>query len=86
MLLKELDLPLTMEEIVAATKSMQSNKAPGPDGFPVEFFLQILGQAIPDIAYIAVYKESLLQGSLPHTLTQTSISLLFKKSCHIKSC
>ena len=36
---KELDLPdLTVEEINHTIKSMQNNKAPGPDGFPVEFF------------------------------------------------
>uniref|UniRef100_A0A3B5R5U9 Reverse transcriptase domain-containing protein n=1 Tax=Xiphophorus maculatus TaxID=8083 RepID=A0A3B5R5U9_XIPMA len=74
---KELDLPLTIEEIVAAMKSMQSSKAPGPDGFPVEFFKKFQDKLSPILH--AVYKESLQKGSLPHTLTQASICLLLKK-------
>ncbi len=33
-----LDAPLAVEEIILALKSMQNNKAPGPDGFSVDFF------------------------------------------------
>lgn len=33
-----LDAPFSLQEIAAAIKSIQSNKAPGPDGFGVEFF------------------------------------------------
>ena len=33
-----LDSPLSLEEVSNAIKAMQSNKAPGPDGFPIEFF------------------------------------------------
>lgn len=35
---KDLDLPLTIDEVNTATNNMQKSKAPGPDGFPVEFF------------------------------------------------
>ena len=38
---KELDSPLTLVEITCAMKSMLNNKAPGPDGYRVEFFLKI---------------------------------------------
>lgn len=34
---KELDAPLSLEELCFAITAMQSNKAPGPDGFPIEF-------------------------------------------------
>ena len=37
---KKLDSPLTAEEIIFAMKNMQNNKAPGPDGFPIEFFFK----------------------------------------------
>lgn len=33
-----LDAPLSLEEIILSIKAMQSNKAPGPHGFPVKFF------------------------------------------------
>lgn len=34
---KELDAPLSLGELKFSIKAMQSNKAPGPDGFPIEF-------------------------------------------------
>lgn len=34
----QLDSPLSLESVSNSIKAMQSNKAPGPDGFPIEFF------------------------------------------------
>ena len=72
-----LDAPLSLEEVVFSIKAMQSNKAPGPDGFSVEFFKKFTNKLAPLL--IAVYNESLERGSLPPTLTQASIALLLKK-------
>jgi len=33
-----LELPITEKELHSALKSMQNNKAPGPDGFPAKFY------------------------------------------------
>lgn len=33
-----LDTSITNEDIIQAINSMQSGKAPGPDGFPTEFY------------------------------------------------
>lgn len=74
---KELDSPLTVEEITLAMRSMQNNKAPGPDGLPVEFLKRFQDKLSPLLH--AVYKESLQHGTLPPTLRQASISLLLKK-------
>lgn len=65
---KELDSPFTVEEITLATKSMQNNKAPGPDGFPVEFFFKIQAKLAPLLH--SVYTASLQNGFLPPTLRQ----------------
>lgn len=35
---KKLDLPFTQAEIIKALNSLQSNKSPGEDGFPPEFY------------------------------------------------
>lgn len=40
---KQLDCPLSLEEVSNAIKAMQSNKAPGPDGFPIKFFKTFTG-------------------------------------------
>lgn len=73
----QLDSPLTTQELTLALQSMQNNKAPGPDGFPVEFFKAFHNQLIPLLH--AVYVESLSNSSLPFTLRQASISILLKK-------
>lgn len=74
---QKLDLPLTVEEITLAMRSMQNNKTPGLDGFPVEFFKRFQDKLSPLLH--AVYIESLQHGTLPPTLRQASISLLLKK-------
>ena len=65
---KELDSPLTVEEITLAMRSMQNNKAPGPDGLPVEFLKDF---RINCPHYCMLY--------ITPTLRQASISLLLKK-------
>lgn len=67
--------PLT--EIVTAIINMHSNKAPGPDGFPVDFFKKFNDQLA--LLLHSVYVESLQSGSLPPTLCQASINVLLKK-------
>ncbi|XP_035478463.2 uncharacterized protein LOC118299115 [Scophthalmus maximus] len=65
-------------------KSMQNNKAPGPDGYPVEFFQRFQHKLAPLLH--SVYIESLQNGSLPPTFRQASISLLLKKDKDPKLC
>lgn len=56
---------------------MQNNKAPGPDGFSVEFLKKFQDKLSPLLH--AVYDESLERGTFPPTLSQASISVLLKK-------
>ena len=76
-LVNQLHSALTIQELNSALQNMQNNKAPGPDGFPVKFFKAFQTKLIP-LLY-SVYVESLSLGSLPPTLRQASISVLFKK-------
>ena len=69
-----LDFPLNLEEVIQSNKSMQSGKAPGPDGFPTGFFKKFYTKLAPLL--LSMYNASLEQGSLPPTLTQASIALL----------
>ena len=67
-----------------AIKSIQNSKAPGPDGFPIEF-LKIFQAKLAPLLH-SVYSESLRHGSLPPTVRQASISLLLKKDKDPKLC
>uniref|UniRef100_A0AAR2KLP1 Reverse transcriptase domain-containing protein n=1 Tax=Pygocentrus nattereri TaxID=42514 RepID=A0AAR2KLP1_PYGNA len=81
---KQLDSPLSLEEVLNAIKAMQSNKAPGPGGFPIEFFKTFAGALAPLL--LSVFNESLEGGSLPPTLTQATIALLLKQDKDPASC
>lgn len=76
-MINRLDSPLTTQELMLALQKMQNNKAPGPDGFPVEFFKAFQNQLVPLLH--SVYVESLAKGSLPSTLRHASIKVLVKK-------
>lgn len=63
---------------------MQSNKAPGPDGFPIEYFKTFIGKLAPLL--LLMFNEALERGSLLPTLTQATIALLLKKDKDPTSC
>lgn len=80
----ELDKPIQLEELISCLKSMQNNKAPGPDGFPVDFYKRFSHQLAPLL--LDMFNDSLRQGSLPPTLNQASISLIPKKDKNLDEC
>ena len=56
------DEPINTEELFSAVKSMKLNKAPGPDGLPIKFYLTFWN----DIANTLheSFTESLFKGRL----------------------
>uniref|UniRef100_A0A0S7EYH1 LIN1 n=2 Tax=Poeciliopsis prolifica TaxID=188132 RepID=A0A0S7EYH1_9TELE len=74
---KTMDSPLGLGEVINSIKALQSHKAPGPDGFPVEFYKKFIGKLAPLL--LAMFNESLECKTLPPTLTQATIVLLHKK-------
>ena len=76
--MEQLEKPLSKEEIRAALYSMQNAKAPGPDGFTLEFFFKFGNKLLPIL--LSVFEESFVEGHLPPTLCQASISFLLKKN------
>ena len=71
------DAPLSEKECWNAMKAMKKNKAPGDDGLPIEFYVKFWEDI--KVILMKVYKESYLKGSLPTSLRQSVISLIFKK-------
>lgn len=55
---------------------MQSGKAPGPDGYPIEFYKKFSDKLTTIL--LNMFNDSLFRGSLPQTLTEASITLLLK--------
>uniref|UniRef100_A0AAR2INH7 Reverse transcriptase domain-containing protein n=1 Tax=Pygocentrus nattereri TaxID=42514 RepID=A0AAR2INH7_PYGNA len=73
---QELDRNLTIEEISQAIKSINSGKAPGPDGFPIEFYKIFKEKLI--IPLFNMYEEAFKNEALPPTLRQAMITLILK--------
>ncbi len=57
---------------------MQNAKSPGPDGFPSEFYKKCKNKLSPLLSN--VFEESFSSGTLPPTMRQAVISLIFKKN------
>ena len=79
-----LDAPLRLEEVKASLKLMQTGKAPGPDGFPSEFYQKFSDQLTPLL--LDMFNDSFEFGTLPPSLTQASISLIPKKNKDLEDC
>ncbi len=79
-----LESPLSVDEIMRAIASMQNGKSPGPDGFPSEFFKKFSTDLAPIL--LSVYEESSTSGSLPETMRQAIISLIYKKGKNVSEC
>uniref|UniRef100_A0A3B3HDP0 Reverse transcriptase domain-containing protein n=1 Tax=Oryzias latipes TaxID=8090 RepID=A0A3B3HDP0_ORYLA len=78
------ELPLDHKEITNAIHSMQNGKAPGPDGYPIEFYKKFSNRLSPIL--LDMFNDSLSRGSLPQTLTEASITLLLKPGKDGKDC
>ena len=68
---------LTLTESFEAASQMSTNKSPGSDGLPVEFYRCFWGLIGPDLAEILNY--SFQHGSLSETQRRGIIRLLYKK-------
>ena len=73
-----LDRRLTQSETTAAIGDVRTGKSPGPDSYPPEFFNEFKDKLAPIM--LEVFNESLGKGSLPPTLTQATITLLYSLS------
>lgn len=73
-----MERPFTMEEILGALKSMEEDKAPGPDGFPTKFLIacwEVVGKDVLDVFFEFYYKDQWCKS-----LSATFISLIPKKN------
>lgn len=71
-----LDANISEREVLEAMKSLQNNKAPGPDGFPIEFFKTFSDKLITPLTNML--NEELTNKTLPSSLELATIILLPK--------
>lgn len=79
-----LDKTLQLQEIEDSIRAMQSGKAPGPDGFPIEFYKKFSLQLSPLL--LNMFNHSLDQSKLPSSLTQAHITVLLKPDKNALDC
>uniref|UniRef100_A0A3B3YM34 Reverse transcriptase domain-containing protein n=1 Tax=Poecilia mexicana TaxID=48701 RepID=A0A3B3YM34_9TELE len=73
---KNLDEKLSVEELKMALSHMNSGKAPGPDGLPIELYKKFPDKLLPPL--LEAFNESYEKGTLPPSLRLATISLLLK--------
>ncbi len=72
----DLENNLSIEELVDAVQSMNSGKAPGPDGLPVEIYKTFSKRLMPYL--LEMYTESYETGILPPSLRSALNTLVLK--------
>lgn len=67
---------VNMEDLEATLKWFSKDKSPGPDGWAIEFYLEIFEVIGSDI--LSVVEESRVSGRLEAAITSTFIALIPK--------
>ena len=74
--ISSLSKPISVDEIIGAIKSLKDDKAPGPDGFSVEFYKANISWISKDL--LDIYNEAIIVGSLGSEINKGIIKLLPK--------
>ena len=78
--IQNLNRPTTSEEIESVIKNLPTNKSPGPDGFPGEFYQTLKAEIISILLKLLQKIER--EGKLPDSFYEASITLIPKPETH----
>lgn len=73
---EKLNKPQSPEEFCNALNRIPNNKAPGPDGFPAEFYKHFWTTISP--LFLRMIDELTISSKIPPTLNSAMITLLLK--------
>jgi hypothetical protein len=71
-----LEKPVTKEEVLEVLKGFAKDKSPGPDGWPMEFYLHFYELVAQDL--LDVVEESRLKGEVSRAINLTFVVLIPK--------
>ena len=80
--IENLNRPITREEIDSVIKNILTNKSPGPDGFPGEFYQTFKAERIPIL--LKSFQKIEREGKLPDSFYEASITLIPKPETQYK--
>ena len=72
-----LSKPVSLHEIELALKAFKKDRSPGPDGWPVEFYLHFFDLLSPIL--LKVIDQTRVSGFVPPSLNSTFLALIPKK-------
>uniref|UniRef100_A0A803JSY9 Reverse transcriptase domain-containing protein n=1 Tax=Xenopus tropicalis TaxID=8364 RepID=A0A803JSY9_XENTR len=79
-----LNNPITKQEIIDAIQALPSNKTPGPDGLPPEWYRSIIDDVAPQL--LTMYEEAFNTQQLPPSVYSALIILILKSGKNPEQC
>lgn len=71
-----MNIPITSKEIESVTKNLSTNRSPGPDSFPWEFYQTFKEKPIPTL--LKLFQKIEMKGKFPNSFYVASITLIPK--------